>query len=139
METSGDLAALSSDVVSELARTAQLTLSGLLAVVAALVGTVPFGRVAGMTRDIGRQRALGAPRHLVVAAILLHAACTALVGATVGVGAGAAVTLLVASAIPPWSFSVGIWLLVILAAIVGSVAPAIRAARLDPVRILRVP
>ena len=122
-----------------MASTARSTLVGLLFAVAVLISTVQFGRVAGLARDIGRVRALGAARTTVVLQMLLNAGICAAIGAAIGMATGVALTVVFAGAAPPVSFTVSIGILVVLAAVVGSIAPAIRAARLDPVAILRVP
>lgn len=137
--TSVDLAALSTDLVDELARSSRATITGLLLAVAVLIGAVQFGRVAGMSRDIGRRRALGASRTLILLQVLLAAALSATAGALLGGVAGVIVVTVLAGAPPPLGFTVAVVLLVVLAALAGAVAPAVRAARLDPVAILRVP
>lgn len=139
VETSADLAALGDDVVAELAASARTTLTGLLLLVAGLLGAVQFGRVAGMARDLGRRRALGASRHLIVVLVLLNAAATAALGATAGTVIGVGLTLGLAGAAPPASFCLALWVLMVLAGVTGAVLPALRAAHLDPVRTLRVP
>lgn len=139
VETSTELAQLSADVSAELARTARLTVSGLLLAVAALIAAVQFGRVTGMARDIGRARALGATRSTIVLQILLNAGLCGVLGALAGIAAGMVVNAVVAGSLPGAGFTAGVGVLMVLAAVAGSVAPAVRAARMDPVRILRVP
>lgn len=139
IETAEELALLGEEVSASMASTARSTLVGLLFAVAVLISTVQFGRVAGLARDIGRVRALGAARTTVVLQMLLNAGICAAIGAAIGMATGVALTVVFAGAAPPVSFTVSIGILVVLAAIVGSIAPAIRAARLDPVAILRVP
>ncbi|MBC7725807.1 MAG: ABC transporter permease [Burkholderiaceae bacterium] len=139
IETSSELAQLSVDVVSDLAHSARLTVGSLLVAVAILIATVQFGRVSGMARDIGRRRALGATRTTIVLHILISAGLCAVVGAAAGTATGLVVASLVAGTLPPTGFTIGVPVLMVLAALTGSVPPAIRAARLDPVRILRVP
>lgn len=137
--TSTELALLGADVAAEMASSARLTITGLLFAVSLLVGAVQFGRVSTMARDIGRSRALGATRSTIVVQILINAGICGLVGAGLGIGAGLAINLLVAGALPGASFTLGVAALMVLAALAGSVLPALRAARMDPVRILRVP
>lgn len=137
--TSVVLTNLSADVSAGLARSAQRTISGLLAAVTLLIAAVQFGRVTSMARDIGRRRALGASRSLIMVGIILNSALCGVIGALGGVVVGAGITRQVAGALPPLGFISGVGVLVVLAAVVGSLLPAIRAARMDPVRILRVP
>ena len=102
---------------------ARRTVTGLLLAVAILVGALQYGRVAGMARDIGRCRALGATRSTIVLQVLINADLCGVIGSVLGIAVGLVITAVVAGALPG----------------AGSMAPAIRAARLDPVRILRVP
>ncbi|MEO5533847.1 MAG: ABC transporter permease [Pseudolysinimonas sp.] len=139
IDTSSELAQLSADVTADLARTAQLTVSGLLVAVAILIAAVQFGRVTSMAKDIGRARALGATRSTIVGQIVANAAVCGFVGATAGTIAGLIISAFVAHQLPGVGFTVGVGVLMVLASIVGSIGPAVRAARADPVRILRVP
>jgi putative ABC transport system permease protein len=139
VETSKELARLSQDVVAGLADSARMTISGLLLAVAILVGALQYGRVAGMARDIGRCRALGATRSTIVLQVLINAGLCGLIGATLGSVVGLVIDAVVAGQVPGVEFTTAVGILMVLAALLGSVAPAIRAARLDPVRILRVP
>lgn len=139
IDTAEELALLGEEVSASLASTARSTLIGLLAAVAVLMATVQFGRVAGLARDIGRARALGATRTTVVVQMLVNASLCAAIGALLGTLVGVALTTVLAGAVPPVGFTVSIGVLVVLAATAGAVPPAIRAARLDPVSILRVP
>lgn len=139
VKTSEELALLSTDVAAELARTARLTVTGLLLAVAILVGALQYGRVAGMARDIGRCRALGATRSTIVLQVLINAGLCGVIGSVLGIAVGLVINAVVAGALPGAGFTVAVGTLMVLAALAGSVAPAIRAARLDPVRILRVP
>ena len=93
IETSDDLTALSGDVIDELVATSQQTVASLLGIVAILVAAVQFGRVSSMAKEIGRRRALGASRSLIVTSVLLSAGLAASLGALVGTAAGMAVTL----------------------------------------------
>lgn len=139
IDTADELASLSEGVITDMARAAQLTISGLLVAVTILVSAVQFGRVAGMARDIGRRRALGASQSLIVTQVLAHAGLCGLLGTTLGVATGLALSAVIAHSLPPASFCTGVAVLMMLAALAGALPPAIRAARLDPVRILRVP
>lgn len=139
IETSEELALLGADVAADLAQTARLTITGLLAAVTVLVGAVQFGRVSATLRDIGRARALGASRSTIVLQVLVNATLSAVIGAALGAAAGLIIIARVAGTVPHTGFVVAVPALVVLAAVAGSVPPALRAAWLDPVRILRVP
>lgn len=139
VETSEELARISLDVVAGLADSARVTISGLLLAVAILVGALQYGRVSGMARDIGRCRALGATRSTIMLQVLINAGLCGLIGAVLGIVAGLVIDAIVAGQLPGAGFTMAVGVLMVLAALAGSIAPAIRAARLDPVRILRVP
>ncbi|MBB5598070.1 ABC transporter permease family protein [Neomicrococcus lactis] len=134
-----ELARLSQDVQNEMASTARQTVTGLLLASALLLSAVQFGRVSGLAKDIGRTRALGGSRSAVVAQILINAGLSGVLGAFLGIVAGSILTLMLAGGIPSFGFSVGVGILMVLAAIFGSIPPAVRAAYMDPVKILRVP
>lgn len=138
-EIDDGLAALSQDVIDDLAASSRITVSALLALVALLVAAVQFGRVSGMAREIGRRRALGATRSAIVTSVLLSSGFAAAIGAVAGTAIGVGVTIAVAQAVPRWEFIVSIPVLLLLTALAGAVLPAVRASRLDPVAILRVP
>lgn len=139
IETSEELALLGADVAADLARTARLTITGLLGAITVLVGAVQFGRVSATLRDIGRARALGASRSTIVLQVLVNATLCAVIGAALGAVAGVIIIAVNAGTLPTLGFMVAVPTLVVLAAVAGSVPPALRAASLDPVRILRVP
>lgn len=139
IETNESLAALSTDVIDELTASSRQTVAALLTVVVLLVGAVQFGRVSATARDIGRRRALGASRSLIVASVLVSAALAAAIGAVVGTAVGVGVTLALTESVPRWSFTASIPLLLLIASLIGGALPAVRASRLDPVAFLRVP
>lgn len=60
-------------------------------------------------------------------------------GAVVGLTAGLPVTHALTGATPTPSFTTGLAVLAVLVTLLGSVPPAVAAARRDPVRELRVP
>ncbi len=138
-EIDDGLAQLSQDVIDDLAASSRQTVSALLALVALLVAAVQFGRVTSMAREIGRRRALGATRSMIVGSVLLGSGFAAALGAVVGTAAGVAITYTVAQAVPRLEFILSVPVLLLLTALVGAALPAIRASRLDPVAILRVP
>lgn len=137
--TNEALVGLSSDVSDELAASSRQTVSALLAIVALLVAAVQFGRVSATAKDIGRRRALGATRSLIVSSVLVSAAAAAVIGAVVGTLIGCGITLALTGSVPRAGFILSIPVLLMIAALRGGALLAIRASRLDPVAILRVP
>jgi putative ABC transport system permease protein len=98
--------------------------------------------VTERTREIGVRKSLGARHADVMMQVLIEAVVLAVVGGAIGVGAGAAVTLLLSKifgltmhiTLGYVALSVGVSAMV---GIVSGWYPASRAARLDPVAALR--
>ena len=118
-----------------------------LSSVALLVGGI--GVMASMmvsvtdrTREIGVRKALGATRREILWQFLVEAATLTLMGGILGVGlgmtAGEAIKLVFSfeTRVPPWSAGVACAVSILIGLVFG-IAPAARAARLDPVEALR--
>ena len=94
-------------------------------------------------REIGVRMALGAPRHEVAVSFVRHALKVSLAGCIVGLSLAALLGRAIASmlyGVSPldvMTFS-GVLLLVLGAAVLASAWPAVRAARVDPMRVLRI-
>ena len=94
------------------------------------------------TREIGIRKAIGARRADILVQVLIESATLSTVGALIGVGVGAGLTVLVGAISPlpavvaPKWMAFGITLGVVVG-VVSGVYPASRAARLDPVDALR--
>jgi predicted permease len=106
-----------------------------------LYGLVSFG-VAQRTREIGVQLALGARPERIVRAVLGRGVRLAAVGVTLGTvaayGAAGALRAILFETTPTNAATyVGVGSLLLLVAAAASVAPALRAARLDPALTLR--
>jgi putative ABC transport system permease protein len=116
-------------------------LIGLLLASTGLYAVIAFS-VAQRVREIGVRMALGARAAQVANAILGEGLRLAAVGVAIGLVASFAVTRLMGSFLvgvstfDPPTFLAVVTLLVVVA-IVASIAPALRAARVDPARTLR--
>lgn len=125
-------------------RTRLLSLFGLLAIALASVGL--YGTLAYLVtvrrREVGLRMALGALRGRIIRHFFLQGMLVSLVGCVAGVLIAAAFTRLLSgmlyevSTADPVTFS-GVVALVLTVAVIASLLPALRAARVDPMRVLR--
>jgi putative ABC transport system permease protein len=113
-----------------------------LVVGAIVIMNIMLVAVAERTHEIGIRKALGAKRRDILVQFLIEASTLSTVGAAIGIGAGAALALLIRSTTPmptfvaPWSIGVGV-LIGAGVGIISGVYPASRASLLDPVAALR--
>jgi putative ABC transport system permease protein len=120
---------------------------GCIAGISLLVGGIGImntmlASVAERTREIGIRRAIGASRKDIVFQFLCEATVLTATGGCIGIilGAGSAIVI---SKIAGWKTVLTVWSVIISIIMAGSVGlvsglyPAIKAARLDPVRALR--
>ncbi|RNE89185.1 ABC transporter permease [Marichromatium sp. AB31] len=123
------------------------TVVGALGAISLLVGgigilTIMTIAVGERRREIGLLRALGAGREQIRWLFLLEAMLLALLGGLVGLAIGALVVVLLGLALPglplqpAWDFVLLAECGALLLGLVAGVVPALRAARLDPVRAL---
>jgi putative ABC transport system permease protein len=125
-------------------RTTLLTLFAATAVSLACIGL--YGTVSYLARlrqrEVGVRLALGAMRGRIVAGFVLQALRVAVVGCCAGLALGVGMTHFIAgmlygiSTLDPATYS-SVVLLILLVAVLASLLPAVRVARIEPVRILR--
>jgi predicted permease len=114
---------------------------GLILAAIGIYGVLSYS-VAGRTREIGVRMALGAVRGRVVAMVLRDSLTPVVIGSAVGIGAAIVGARLIAALLygvtptDPLTFG-GVVVILLGAAVVASVVPASRAARVDPVVALR--
>jgi putative ABC transport system permease protein len=113
-----------------------------LVVGAIVIMNIMLVAVSERTREIGVRKSLGARRRDILAQFLVESATLSMVGAMLGVAAGAVIAAIIAGVSPlpthvaPWSVGVAV-LLGAGVGIVAGVYPASRASRLDPIAALR--
>jgi putative ABC transport system permease protein len=117
---------------------------GAVALFLAAIGVygVIYYSVSRRTREVGVRVALGAGRRRVIALVVREGMTLAGLGIVLGLAGSLALTgvvsslLIGVSATDPWSFA-GVALVLALVALVASLIPARRAARVDPMVALR--
>ncbi len=126
-----------------------LTLAvGALGAISLLVGgigilTIMTIAITERTPEIGLMRAVGASRREILTLFISEAIVLASIGGTVGLVLGAGGAWLLGVAIPalpthtPWSYAVAAELVAAAIGLAAGVAPAYKAANLDPVTALR--
>jgi putative ABC transport system permease protein len=132
------LADVQQAVLGDLGATGRSLLLVVLVGGAGLIAVVALSDVLLQRSDLGRRRALGAPRWVVVALVVIRTGVAALVGAVLGCAIGL-VSLALAGQLPEISFIVGTGVLAFLAAVLAAFPPALYASLQDPVRVLRTP
>jgi predicted permease len=125
-------------------RTMLLTIFAATAILLAcigLYGTLSYlGRLR--KREVGVRLALGAMRNQIVSRFLFQGLRVAVVGCAAGLALGMGLSHFIGSmlygvsALDPATYG-GVILLILLVAVVASLIPALRAARVEPVQVLR--
>jgi putative ABC transport system permease protein len=113
-----------------------------LVVAGVLIMNVMLVAVSQRTAEIGLLKAVGARNRQIVALFLTEAACLSLLGACVGLAAGAAGVFLLRAAFPVLDFAAPPWAtasavgVAVASGLLFGLLPARRAAALDPVNAL---
>ncbi len=136
---SENLVQLQQVVSSQLAANSRRLVWIALAAGMVLVTITQFGAVSQRARDYGRRRALGATRTGILVHVLVQAGICSVTEAACGALLGLAIDWRFAGALPGLTFTAAVGTLSVVAPLVASVPPAVRAAYRDPVRILRIP
>ena len=96
--------------------------------------------VTERTREIGLRKAVGATPRAILSQFLIEAIILSLVGGSIGIALGATGSLIIArfinTSVTFWSVALAFGFSALVGIIFG-VAPAIRAARMDPIEALR--
>jgi len=90
-------------------------------------------------RELGRRRALGATRSTIVMLLVAESVVVSLIGTAVASVVLGVMAVTVNTASPRWAVGLDAAWLSVVAAAIGSVAPALRAVLVDPVEALRIP
>lgn len=132
------LAQLQQEVLGDVGEYGRGLLIVVLAGGALLTGIVVGADVLLRRGDLGRRRALGAPRLVITVLVAGRALLSSFVGACTATFVSLAV-LAVKDQHPSWEFSTGTVILASLTAMAAALPPAIMASYQDPVRVLRTP
>lgn len=109
-----------------------------LAAATVLIAIVVLSQVLLQRRDIGRRRALGAPRWAVITLVIAQTTVPSAIGAVFGT-VGATLIATHTGSSPDFDLPLAALILGVLAAALAAVPPATLAAWRDPVRVLRTP
>jgi len=137
--TSESLATLRALVEGQLGTFGRNLVIVIFSLTALLVAAILYGLVMLRRKDFGRRRALGASQGLIVALLLTQIAVLSAIGATIGSAAAAAGLAASGDPLPGPDFFVAVSLLAIVVGTAAGLAPALAAARRDPLKELRVP
>lgn len=132
------VAELRGEIVGDLASFGRGLLLLVLGAGTLLVAVVVLADTLVRRTDIGRRRALGAPRWAVVTIVVGRTTTAAVLGALVGTGV-TSFWLQVTGTHVSVEFTSAIAILAVLAATLGALAPAMSAAWQDSVTVLRTP
>lgn len=134
------LADTAADLNAQLASYGRSLLALILGAGGLLVAAVVLTDVLVRRRDLGRRRTLGATRADLAALVMTRAAMIAASGAALGCTVAWLINRFTGAHIStPLDFTLAVGVLGLVTAVVASVAPAVFAARRDPISVMRTP
>lgn len=139
VETSEDLATLRGLVEGQLGTFGRSLTLGILALTAVLAAAILYGIVMLRRKDFGRRRALGASQGLIIALLMTQVGLLGCLGAGTGVAVAISVLAVSGDPLPGPTYTVSVAVLAVTVGVLSSIAPAIAAARREPIAELRVP
>jgi putative ABC transport system permease protein len=139
IETPAGAIALRNAIAEGLGATARNLMALIMGVGAVVIAVTMLIATIPRRPEFGRRRALGATRSALVAGLLIQTLVASVPGVALGTVIGLVALHLSTGSTPTWQFTTGVVGLVVILALVASAPVAVVAARLDPLRILRVP
>jgi putative ABC transport system permease protein len=137
IERPAELLALRAGLVAEVGDLDAAVLTVSLGSAALLIAAILYGAIEERRREFGLRRSQGATRSTISALVVIESGVLALVGALVGSIVGSLGVANQTGLLPDPALTVAVSVLVILAAIVGSLPPAAVAALREPLYVLR--
>lgn len=132
------LADVQEEIAGDLTRYGRGLMLAVMAAGAVLIAVVVLAETLARRADLGRRRALGASRPVLIGLVVARTTIAALTGAAVGTIASIATAKIAGNPVGT-SFVLATAVLSTLSAAIAAMPPAIRAALQDPVRVLRTP
>jgi putative ABC transport system permease protein len=139
VETSQDLATLRALIQGQLGSFGRGLTIGIFALTGLLAAAILHGLVMLRRKDFGRRRALGASQRLIIALLVTQTAILAASGAVLGTATAVVVLVIARDPLPGPGYLLGIAVLAVTVGVLASLAPALAAARREPITELRVP
>lgn len=137
IDQASELLALRGVLAAEVAGLDAAVLAASLGTAALLLGAIMYGAVEERRREFGLRRSQGATRSVIATLVLMETVALATAGAVAGGMIGSIIVVLQTSNVPDPALTVAIGALVAIAALAGSLAPAVAAAFRQPLYVLR--
>lgn len=138
IDSPADIAKLQADLTGDLEAYGRSLLLLVLAAGALLTAIVVLADVLLHRTDLGRRRALGAPRWIIVTLVAGRSAAAGALGAIIGTSITGLILHQTGNP-PDLAFAIATALLATLAAALAALPPAVAAAHQDPIHVLRTP